>query len=90
MECDRLDQKENFIPYPGKCIDLPAVNVGYGGLEAAIRLLQKKMGKSGVLRLLRTRKQHPAPADRDRYKRKSADARRVRDAAKRSAWKARA
>jgi ribosomal protein S21 len=89
MDRDRVTETER-IPLPGKHDDLPHVIVGYGGVEAAIRLLHKRMSKAGVLRLLKERRQYPAPCDRARHKGVMAASRRKREQAKRSAWKARA
>jgi ribosomal protein S21 len=74
----------DHVPLPGKHDDMPQVEVSRGGVEAAIRSLNKKMGKSGIFRALKERKMNPAPAARAKAKAKAANTRRLRDAARRA------
>lgn len=82
MERDRVTDADR-IPLPGKHDDLPFVEVGHGGIERAINVLRKKLGKAGTFRLLKERKNFPAPGDRARHKAIMSETRRRREQAKR-------
>jgi small subunit ribosomal protein S21 len=87
---EKQRQRDAFVPFPTRPRDMPVVTVIDNNVEKAIRVLKKAVSVSGVFRDLKTRERFPAPAARARRKAVEAAGRRKRDAAKRTAWKARA
>ena len=52
--------------------DNPVVAVAGTNIEKPLRILRKRLEKSGVFRILSERKRNPSPADRKRLKKKKA------------------
>jgi small subunit ribosomal protein S21 len=66
-----------------KLADGPAVPVVNGDLERALRLLRRRVDRSGVLRELRRREYHLTPAEARRAKAKRARKREAKSTARR-------
>ena len=84
MDAASLRQKDAYIPPPKPVYDAPAVMVIDGNVEAAVRQLTKKIGKSRLFKLLALRKRNPSTQARARAKARSAESRRRMDMKKKA------